>query len=70
MTRRATRTVTRLFEAYAGDADRMSADFASAAAAAGAEGDESARLRVVTDYIAGMTDRFALQEYERLFPAD
>ena len=48
----------------------MSADFASAAAAAGAEGDESARLRVVTDYIAGMTDRFALQEYERLFPAD
>jgi dGTPase len=70
MTRRATRTVTRLFEAYAGDADRMSPDFASAARAARAEGDESARLRVVADYIAGMTDRFALQEYERLFPAD
>ena len=25
---------------------------------------------VVCDYIAGMTDRFARQEHERLFPAD
>ena len=70
MTRRATITVTRLFEAYAGDEERMSADFAAAAGRARAEGDESARLRVVADYIAGMTDRFALQEHARLFPAD
>ncbi len=27
---------------------------------------ETALARIVTDYIAGMTDRFALQEYERL----
>ncbi len=26
------------------------------------------RARLVADYIAGMTDRFALQDYERLFP--
>lgn len=25
------------------------------------------RARVIADYIAGMTDRFALDEYERLF---
>jgi dGTPase len=29
--------------------------------------DQEARARVVCDYIAGMTDRFALQEYQRLF---
>jgi dGTPase len=28
---------------------------------------DEARARVVCDYIAGMTDRFALQEYQRLF---
>ena len=28
--------------------------------------DETALARIVLDYIAGMTDRFALQEYERL----
>ena len=70
MTRRAKRTVTRLFEAYAGRPDRMSPAFTNAAASARAGGDESASLRVVADYIAGMTDRFALQEYARLFPDD
>ncbi|MCL4395117.1 MAG: deoxyguanosinetriphosphate triphosphohydrolase [Chloroflexi bacterium] len=29
--------------------------------------EDEARARVVCDYIAGMTDRFALQEYQRLF---
>ena len=28
--------------------------------------DDVALARIVVDYIAGMTDRFALQEYERL----
>jgi dGTPase len=28
---------------------------------------EKARARLVADYIAGMTDRFALAEYERMF---
>jgi dGTPase len=35
------------------------------AALAGAQ--EKARARLVADYIAGMTDRFALAEYERMF---
>jgi len=30
-------------------------------------GHEAARARVVADYIAGMTDRFAILEYQRLF---
>jgi dGTPase len=29
--------------------------------------DDQPPARVVCDYIAGMTDRFALQEYQRLF---
>ena len=29
-------------------------------------GNATARARVVTDYIAGMTDRFALQEHRQL----
>jgi dGTPase len=28
---------------------------------------ESPPPRVITDYIAGMTDRFALQEWQKLF---
>jgi dGTPase len=34
--------------------------------AACAAGHEAARARVVADYIAGMTDRFALQEHRVL----
>ena len=33
-------------------------------------GDNTRRARVVADYIAGMTDRFALDEHARLFAAD
>ncbi len=36
------------------------------AARAGRAGSESALLRVVADYIAGMTDRYASREHERL----
>ena len=32
-----------------------------------AEGDEAARLRHIADFIAGMTDRYALVEHARLF---
>ncbi len=30
-------------------------------------GDDTARARIVCDYIAGMTDRYAIREHERLF---
>ncbi|MDG2523108.1 deoxyguanosinetriphosphate triphosphohydrolase [Caulobacter segnis] len=33
-------------------------------------GDEAGRARVVCDYIAGMTDRFAIEEHRRLFHLD
>jgi dGTPase len=34
-------------------------------ARADADGGETGRARVVADYVAGMTDRFAFQEYAR-----
>ena len=32
--------------------------------------DEAKRARAVCDYIAGMTDRFAIEEHRRLFDLD
>jgi dGTPase len=52
-----------LFNRYAASPDEMPAEWAGRAAA----GDEPARLRAIADFIAGMTDRYALIEHERLF---
>jgi dGTPase len=60
--RRAQQTLRDLFDAYLADASRMPAEFAAKAAAT----DEAGRARVVADYIAGMTDRFAIAEHRRL----
>jgi dGTPase len=35
-----------------------------------AAADKPARAQVVCDYIAGMTDRFAIEEHRRLFHLD
>jgi dGTPase len=55
--------VTRLFAEFHARPDRMPADWAHACAAT----DQARRARIVADYIAGMTDRFALVEHRRLF---
>ena len=52
-----------LFNRYAASPKEMPAEWAGRAAA----GDETARLRAIADFIAGMTDRYALMEHERLF---
>jgi len=48
--------VQELFEAYLAQPQQMRAEFA----------ERQDRHRAVADYIAGMTDRFALREHERL----
>jgi dGTPase len=55
--------VTRLFAEFFARPASMPAEWAQAAEGAG----EAGRARVVADYIAGMTDRFALSEHRRLF---
>ena len=52
--------VRRLFSAYDADPSLMPPDWAAKAAAEN-------RARAVADYIAGMTDRFAVHEHARLF---
>ncbi len=64
MTDKAKTTVQFLFTHYMDDPDAMAPDFSAPALAAGH--DETARARIVADYIAGMTDRFAIAEYGRL----
>ena len=62
MTRKVQVVLRELFEAFMEDVNRMPAEFAAAAGL----GDEAARARVVADYIAGMTDRYAFAEHSRI----
>lgn len=62
MTREAQAIIRDLFAEYLQDAQQMPKEFSAAAA----EQDEAGRARVVTDYIAGMTDRYAIAEHERV----
>ena len=50
-----------LFDRYMRNPDEMPASFVDRAS-----GDETERARGVADYIAGMTDRFAIAEHDRL----
>jgi len=62
MTKRA-QTITReLFELYSANLELLPDDFAHDA---GNE-DDFGRARIVADYVAGMTDRYAIAEHERL----
>ena len=62
MTHRAQAIVRELFEAYSSDTARMPMEFARRADCC----DETGRARVVADYIAGMTDRYAMTAHDSL----
>ena len=57
--------VADLFERYRADASTLPDDRGRALAAL----DEMQRARRIADFIAGMTDRFAISEHRRLFDA-
>ena len=59
-------TVRLLFESLTADYGRMPDEHAANAMKRAAAGDEAGAARVVADYIAGMTDRFALQTRDSL----
>jgi len=63
---RAKRVVRELFAAYCASPAEMQAGFAARTAMLDAQVANFAPQRTVADYIAGMTDRFAAREYERL----
>ncbi|HKJ84132.1 MAG TPA: deoxyguanosinetriphosphate triphosphohydrolase [Mariprofundaceae bacterium] len=65
MGEKATRVIQEIFQAYM-DAPEMLPD--TTVVSRLPEGaTEQKRARVIADYIAGMTDRYALEEYDRLF---
>ncbi len=62
----ATEVVVNLFRSFFADTELMPREWAQTVAAIPAN-EEARRARLVCDYIAGMTDRFALAEHRRLF---
>jgi dGTPase len=70
MTERAALLVKKLFWALMDKAERLPEPWYRDLIKKGGDKDETARARMIADYIAGMTDRFAEQEYKRLFPSD
>lgn len=59
-----TRVVNDLFPLFIAEPDRLPAEWRTDVLAAT---DEVTLARIVADYVAGMTDRFAIQEHARLF---
>ena len=71
MTSKAKRVLENLFASFMGDVRLMPEEYCEAATAAEAVTGPSGRARIVADYIAGMTDRYAILEHRRLFdPAE
>ena len=67
MTSKAKRVVTELFNLFMSETNTLPDDWQSVGEA-GIDGlPESIRARVIADYIASMTDRYAILEHERLF---
>ncbi len=64
----AQQVVRDLFAAYVATPHEMQPDFAvrSQALGEGGQGNDAKYYRVMADYVAGMTDRFASREHERL----
>jgi dGTPase len=71
MTTKARKVVRALFEAMMAGVELMPNEHQEAARRLEAEQGVAGRARAVADYIAGMTDRYAILEYERMFnPAE
>jgi dGTPase len=69
MTSKARRVLRELFEAFFGDVNLMPSEHRVVAVAAETQRGLEGRARAVADYIAGMTDRFAILEHGRLYDA-
>ena len=67
MTRKARTVVQELFRAFMDDLLLMPDEHRASARRLEAESGQAGRARAVADYVAGMTDRFAITEHDRLF---
>ena len=67
MTTKAARTITALFNAFIDDPRLLPPEAQQLTALREKRHGKDGRARAVADYIAGMTDRYAIAEYERTF---
>ncbi len=67
MTRKARTVVTGLFRVFMEDPLLLPDEHRATAQRMAAKHGEAGRARAVADYVAGMTDRYAIGEHERLF---
>jgi dGTPase len=67
MTSKAARTITALFGAFINDIRLLPDEHRQQADRLAAEHGDVGNARAVADYIAGMTDRYAIAEYDRMF---
>jgi len=67
MTSKARRVITQLFDAFLADERLLPPEHRGRVAGAKKPASETVRARAVADYIAGMTDRYAILEHRRLF---
>ncbi len=67
MRERAMRTLEDLFAAFFEDVTRLPDEHRDIARRLEAEAGPAGRARAVADYVAGMTDRYAFQEHDRVF---
>ena len=67
MTSKASRVLTDLFNAFMQDINLMPTEHRNAAARFESERGGAGRARAVADYVAGMTDRYAILEHRRVF---
>jgi dGTPase len=71
MTSKARRVLEQLFSAFMNDIRLMPEEYCDAARSIEASEGPRGRARIVADYVAGMTDRYAILEHRRLFdPAE
>jgi dGTPase len=64
MTSKARRIVRELFDTYMEEPNLLPPDYLASG------GSTEQQARKIADYIAGMTDRYAMREYRRLFMVD
>jgi dGTPase len=63
MSHKARRVVRELFQLFVAEPECLPSEWRAAASCA----EPAGRARIIADYLAGMTDRFALDEHRRLF---
>ena len=67
MSHKAGNVIRKLFDAMLGDLRLMPPEYREKAQQEEEKTGESGRARIVSDYIAGMTDRYAIKEFKRIF---